>query len=87
MCKVPNDVQIEHQRLPMLDLGIINKQTMSSSTTTTTTVDDTHPLSPPALPSLHRHRHTIITVNNTRLRPHLLPTTSTTRTTWQRHIT
>ncbi|KIK09992.1 hypothetical protein K443DRAFT_7 [Laccaria amethystina LaAM-08-1] len=48
--RVPNDVQIEHRHLPTLDLGIINKQTVSSSTTTTT-LDDVNAPSP-----LHHHR-------------------------------
>ena len=41
--------QIEHRRLPMLDLGInnhVNKQQPPSSTTTTTT-HNTHPQHPP----------------------------------------
>jgi hypothetical protein len=53
MCMVPNNVQIECQQTPTLDLG---KQTMSSSTTTTTTINDTHPPSPP------HHRHLITTI-------------------------
>jgi len=42
--------QIEHQQMPMLNLGVnkhINKQQpSSSSTTTTTTIHDAHPLLP-----------------------------------------
>jgi hypothetical protein len=49
------NAQIEHRRLPTLDLGIINKQTNSPSTTTTT-IDDAHIPSPP------RHRDLIATV-------------------------
>jgi hypothetical protein len=58
-CRVLNDVQIEHQCLPMLDLDIINKQTLCSSATTTTIDDRTHRhllttvISPP--PSCHHH--------------------------------
>jgi hypothetical protein len=29
ICRVPNDVQIERRRLPTLDLGVVNKQTLS----------------------------------------------------------
>jgi hypothetical protein len=49
------NAQIERWHLLMLDLGVINKQTMASSTTTTT-IDDAH------LPSPPRHRHLIATV-------------------------
>jgi hypothetical protein len=65
MCKVPNNVQLECWHLLMLDLGIINKQTLSSSTTTTT-INNTHTPSPP------RYRH--FTTTTTPSSPSTTPT-------------
>jgi len=72
------------------DLGIINSSFLCSSTTSTT-IKDTHHChllativsSPPSPPC---HHHIVITVTGC-LPPHPLPTSKTTRMTWQHHIT
>jgi len=74
-----DDAQIEHQHLPTLNLGVVNPSIPSSSTTTTT-IDDAHPPPPP------HHRRLIATVTIGH-HPHPSPITTTTRMTWQRHVT
>jgi hypothetical protein len=68
------NAQIERRHLPMLDLGIINEQTMSSSTTTTTIDDrtDRHLLATivsPPLPHCHHHQRLAVSAHIRRPQP------------------
>jgi hypothetical protein len=72
MCRVLNDVQIEHWRLPTLDLDIVNKQTLCSSATTTTIDDRTHRhllATVVSLPPPRRHHHQCLAVSSHIRRP------------------